>query len=535
MLLLNLYDSRPTAPTFLVFFQGKRTLQESGHVPQVHFHCVFSGTMCLGFDKSAWIHMWCCQPLPDLVSFPKGKRASEESPGNLEERHMLTKEFSHVCVERKKSDAAASTWAKDPQAPKRNQLPREDMWKRRVVKKHHQYSCCGQKHVFTYVVGGRVGMNETCYFTFDMKNLDLCSLLIYTPSSHRHRPRRNRCVFSCKMRLAFISTVNLHVTLANPGEIVVFFNEKCALYQPPQIPCVFSGKMRLAFLVPVNSYDTRPTALGFRIFFHLKRASRKPFQIPCVFSSKTRLALNVIAKFIWLAADRSHIPGFFQRKRTLQESGHVPQVHFHCVFSGTMCLGFTSQCEFTCDAASPCRILFLFPRESPGSLEERHMLTKEFSHVCVERKKSDAAASTWAKDPQAPTRNQLPRKGYVDTAGSEETSSVFMLWAKTCVYICSGRAGGNERDLLFYVRYEEPCHPTPPHPPNPPHPCIQVMCSASVCASARYVIIPPHPTHPTHPTHEYKWCVRLVCVQVQGTWSSHPSPPQIDPKGCVCF
>ena len=78
----------------------------------------------------------------------------------------------------------------------------------------------------------------------------------------------------------------------------MFFNEKCALYQPPQIPCVFSGKMRLAFLVPVNSYDTRPTALGFRIFFHLKRASRKPFQIPCVFSSKTRLALNVIAKFI---------------------------------------------------------------------------------------------------------------------------------------------------------------------------------------------------------------------------------------------
>ena len=100
--------------------------------------------------------------------------------------------------------------------------------------------------------------------------------------------------FSCKMRLGFISTVNLHVTLANPGEIVVFFNEKCALYQPPQIPCVFSGKLRLAFTVTVNSYDTRPTAPGFHIFFQLKRPSRKPFQIPCVFSSKTRLALNVI-------------------------------------------------------------------------------------------------------------------------------------------------------------------------------------------------------------------------------------------------
>ena len=54
---------------------------------------------------------------------------------------------------------------------KKKQLPREDMWKRRVVNKHHRCSCCGQKHVCTYVVGGRVGMNETCYFTFDMKKL----------------------------------------------------------------------------------------------------------------------------------------------------------------------------------------------------------------------------------------------------------------------------------------------------------------------------------------------------------------------------
>ena len=45
------------------------------------------------------------------------------------------------------------------------------MWKRRVVNKHHRCSCCGQKHVCTYVVGGRVGMNKTCYFTFDMKKL----------------------------------------------------------------------------------------------------------------------------------------------------------------------------------------------------------------------------------------------------------------------------------------------------------------------------------------------------------------------------
>ena len=48
-------------------------------------------------------------------------------------------------------------------------IKRCDLWKRRVVNKHHQQSCCGQKRVSTYVVGGRVGMNDTCYFTLDLK------------------------------------------------------------------------------------------------------------------------------------------------------------------------------------------------------------------------------------------------------------------------------------------------------------------------------------------------------------------------------
>ena len=38
---------------------------------------------------------------------------------------------------------------------------------------------------------------------------------------------------------------------------------------------------------------------------------------------------------------------------------------------------------------------------------------------------------------------------------SEQTSSASMLWAKTRVYVCSGRAGGNERHLLFHARFEE--------------------------------------------------------------------------------
>ena len=77
-------------------------------------------------------------------------------------------------------------------------------------------------------------------------------------------------------------------------------------------------------------------------------------------------------------------PCLFHRKRTSQESCHIPRVHFHCVFSGTMRLGFTSHCEFTCDDASPCRMSFLFQgkrasQESPevSKLEQRHMLTQE--------------------------------------------------------------------------------------------------------------------------------------------------------------
>ena len=38
-----------------------------------------------------------------------------------------------------------------------------------VVGSEHHTSSTGR--VFTYVVGGRVGMNDTCYFTLDMKKL----------------------------------------------------------------------------------------------------------------------------------------------------------------------------------------------------------------------------------------------------------------------------------------------------------------------------------------------------------------------------
>ena len=40
---------------------------------------------------------------------------------------------------------------------------------RAASSEHYQSST---RRVFTYVVGGRVGMNDTCYFTLDMKKLD---------------------------------------------------------------------------------------------------------------------------------------------------------------------------------------------------------------------------------------------------------------------------------------------------------------------------------------------------------------------------
>ena len=51
---------------------------------------------------------------------------------------------------------------------------------------------------------------------------------------------------------------------------------------------------------------------------------------------------------------------FLHRKCASQESCRVPWAHFPCVFSSKMRLGFTSDCEFTCDAANRSWILYLF-------------------------------------------------------------------------------------------------------------------------------------------------------------------------------
>ena len=94
------------------------------------------------------------------------------------------------------------------------------------------------RRVFTYVVGGRVGMNDTCYFTLDMKKLDSTLLPYSTLSlflinihpllSPPPTPEKSLCI-PYKLPLGFILTVNLYVTDDRPRPT----------------PCVFSMKMRV--------------------------------------------------------------------------------------------------------------------------------------------------------------------------------------------------------------------------------------------------------------------------------------------------
>ena len=46
---------------------------------------------------------------------------------------------------------------------------------RAATSEHYKSST---RRVFTHVVGGRVGMNDTCYFTLDMKKLNLTPISV---------------------------------------------------------------------------------------------------------------------------------------------------------------------------------------------------------------------------------------------------------------------------------------------------------------------------------------------------------------------
>ena len=68
-------------------------------------------------------------------------------------------------------------------------------------------------------------MNDTCYFTLDMKKLDptpsLFLINIHPLLSPPPTPQKSLCI-PYKLRVGFILTVNLYVTPADPGEIVVY-------------------------------------------------------------------------------------------------------------------------------------------------------------------------------------------------------------------------------------------------------------------------------------------------------------------------
>ena len=70
------------------------------------------------------------------------------------------------------------------------------------------------------------------------------------------------------------------------------------------------------------------------------------------FVNETASCIQGDSKFICDAVDRSHIPCLFQRNCASQESCRIPWVYFPCVFSSKMNPRFTSDCEFTCDAAN---------------------------------------------------------------------------------------------------------------------------------------------------------------------------------------
>ena len=89
-------------------------------------------------------------------------------------------------------------------------------------------------------------MNDTCYFTLDMKKLDptpsLFLINIHPLLSPPPTPQKSLCI-PYKLRVGFILTVNLYVTPANPGEIVVYTVE-------------IARGLHVDFILTVNLYVT---------------------------------------------------------------------------------------------------------------------------------------------------------------------------------------------------------------------------------------------------------------------------------------
>ena len=134
----------------------------------------------------------------------------------------------------------------------------------------------------------------------------------------------------------------------------------------------------LVFNVTVNLHVMRPTPPGF---FQGSRASHQHFWIPCVFSSPRRRAFNVIVNLNDSRPTASTFFVFFIEYARRRNPATFLGFTF-IVFPGTMRLGFTSHCEFTCDAASPCWMSFLFPRENAPRRNRREVSKSWSKGIC---------------------------------------------------------------------------------------------------------------------------------------------------------
>ena len=223
------------------------------------------------------------------------------------------------------------------------------------------------------------------------------------------------------------------------------------------------------------------------------------------FLLKVRLPFKVIVN---LNVMRSIAPTFlvvFCRKCASQESCRVPWVHFPCVFSHIRVL--RSGAIGNLHAMRPTAPWFLIfvqgkTRLAAGIPRGSHCHC-QFSFVPKPGRKPNLDKGTlyrrcwvnWLSVPDKP-RVALVRKGSFkthvtpkgwDVKGGIPQNACWRLgcgearqtlkraqkrqpfkWTsqvvnQTPVYVCSGRAGDNERHLLFYARYEETW---PTHPPN---------------------------------------------------------------------
>ena len=264
------------------------------------------------------------------------------------------------------------------------------------------------------------------------------------------------------MRLGFILTVNFICHgWPTPADSCAF-PWKMRSTNPPRFPCVFSGKMRLAFIVPVNLHVMRPTPPGFRIFFQGKRASRQHFWIPCAFSRKTRLAFNVTVNWYDSRPTAPTFLFFFMENARRRNPATFLGFTF-IVFSQVQCV-LGSQVTVNAHVMIPAGCRFFFQGKTCRAGIAGKFQSWNKGILCWPKKASKRRYDLWKR------MCMYQKMWFVETAGSEQTSAVIMLWAKrVCTYVVGGRVGMDDTCYFtFDLKKLDHAPPTPPTQPAPP-------------------------------------------------------------------